>query len=429
MKKLLFFICIFCVSKANAQNYLISFAGSGASTIVTNVKVENLTKSTSITINGDDILHLTVPTGTNSIMDNYSSELKIYPNPMTDNSIVEIFPPVEGNATITVLDITGKKVAQIQSYLENLPSAIKLSDLKNGFYVVTVVGNNYQFSGMLISNSKSNGTIKIEKVNSVIQAVNEKTEKIEIKGVKATIDMAYSTGDRIKFTGISGNFSTVITAIPASSQTITFNFIACTDGDNNNYQVVTIGNQIWMAENLKTTKYNDGTTIPLVTDNIAWGALRTPGYCWYNNDEANYKTTYGGLYNWYVAGAYTNGGKNVCPTGWHVPTDIQWTTLTLVLGGTNISGGKLKETGTTHWKSPNTGATNETAFTALPGGYRTDWEALFYSIGENGYWWSSTESSTSSKAWCMHLYYNGNYVDLFNTWEMAGFSVRCIKDN
>ena len=102
--------------------------------------------------------------------------------------------------------------------------------------------------------------------------------------------MEYTTGDRLKFTGISGNYSTVKTDIPESDKTITFNFIACTDGDNNNYPVVEIGTQVWMAENLKTTKYSDGTDIPLVTSNTAWIPLTTPGYCWYNNNEATTKT-------------------------------------------------------------------------------------------------------------------------------------------
>ena len=120
-----------------------------------------------------------------------------------------------------------------------------------------------------------------------------------------------------------------------------------------------------MAENLKTTKYRDGTSIPLVTENTAWLNLTTPGYCWYNNDAAHYKSTYGALYNWYVLNAGSNGWKNVCPTGWHVPTDAEWTTLTTYLGGESIAGGKLKETGTSHWLSPNTVATNETGLHTL----------------------------------------------------------------
>jgi len=137
------------------------------------------------------------------------------------------------------------------------------------------------------------------------------------------------------------------------------------DIDGNVYNTITIGTQIWMKENLKTTKYNDGSSIPLVTDNTAWINLSTPGYCWYNNDAATYKSAYGAMYNWYTV----NTGK-ICPPNWHVPTDTQWETLITYLGGKIIAGGKMKETGTAHWTSPNIGATNETGFTALPGGYR-----------------------------------------------------------
>jgi uncharacterized protein (TIGR02145 family) len=158
-----------------------------------------------------------------------------------------------------------------------------------------------------------------------------------------------------------------------------------TDVVGNVYNTVTIGSQVWMAENLKTTKYNDGTDIPLVTDGTAWAALSTPGYCWYNNDAVTNKNTYGALYNWYAV----NTAK-LCPTGWHVPSNEEWTVLTTHLGGESVAGGKLKETGTSHWLSPNTGATNETGFTALPGGYRDHNYNAFKYIGEYSFWWSST---------------------------------------
>jgi uncharacterized protein (TIGR02145 family) len=181
-----------------------------------------------------------------------------------------------------------------------------------------------------------------------------------------------------------------------------------------------------MAENLKTTKYNDGTAIPLVTDGTAWSVLSTPGYCWYNNDAATYKPTYGALYNWYALNATSNGGKNVCPTSWHVPTDAEWTTLTTYLGGETVAGGKLKETGTTHWLSPNTGATNTTGFTALPGGYRYS-GGTFGNVGGYGYWWSATEFDAGS-AWDRMMRYNNSDVWRSFDDKMVGISVRCLRD-
>lgn len=200
--------------------------------------------------------------------------------------------------------------------------------------------------------------------------------------------------------------------------------LTVTDIDSNVYHTVTIGTQVWMVENLKTTKYNDGTAIPNVTDSTAWSGLSTPAYCWYNNDSITNKTTYGALYNLYTV----NTGK-LCPTGWHVPTDAEWTTLTTYLGGESVAGGKLKETGTTHWLSPNTGAINESDFTALPGGYRY-YSGIFNYVGKYGYWWSSTEDeSNNSWAWDRDMVFNYNVVFRDINYKNNGFSVRCLRDN
>lgn len=195
------------------------------------------------------------------------------------------------------------------------------------------------------------------------------------------------------------------------------------DIDGNVYDTVRIGTQVWMVENLKTTKYNDGTSIPLVTDDTEWENLGTPGYCWFNNDAATYKSAYGALYNWYSV----NTGK-LCPTGWHVPTDAEWTILIDYLGGEGVAGGKMKEAGLTHWPTPNTGATNSSGFTALPGGCRGDdnfsetFRALF---------WSSSQCDATT-AWYRSLYFNYESIDRgyydFGGYKHNGFSVRCVKD-
>lgn len=194
------------------------------------------------------------------------------------------------------------------------------------------------------------------------------------------------------------------------------------DADGNVYSTVTIGTQVWMGSNLKTTKYNDNTAIPLVTDNIAWTNLSTPGYCWYNNDATTYKNTYGALYNWYTV----NTGK-LCPIGWHVPSEAQWTTLTNFLGGGVNAGGKLKEVGTTHWASPNTDATNVSNFTALPGGYR-HLNSNYYSFGTFGVWWSSTFEATYTTPWQHSMSFDSGYEQVTSTYKQSGISVRCLKD-
>jgi len=198
---------------------------------------------------------------------------------------------------------------------------------------------------------------------------------------------------------------------------------AVKDADGNVYKTVTIGKQVWMAENLKTTKYNDGTVIPLVTDSNVWANFETIGYCWYQNNNVKFKNPYGALYNWRTVST----GK-LCPTGWHVPANTDWTILINYLGDSTIAGGKLKESGTKHWSNPNTGATNVTGFTALPGGAR-NFMGSFSGIGEQGYWWSATEINEGT-AWCLIIYYNASLAVKSNllVYKTMGLSVRCVKD-
>jgi uncharacterized protein (TIGR02145 family) len=194
-----------------------------------------------------------------------------------------------------------------------------------------------------------------------------------------------------------------------------------TDIDGNVYHTVKIGTQVWMAENLKTARYNDGTSIPLVTSGSTWANLTTPGYCFYENDASVNKATYGAMYNWYTVST----GK-LCPGGWHVPSDVEWTTLTNYLGGENTAGGKLKQTGLSLWSSPNDGATNSSGFTALPAGYRQE-DGSFYNINDDDMWWSSTLNKPRV-AWGRNVNYNYNYVTIDSYDKNYGFSVRCIKN-
>jgi len=195
-----------------------------------------------------------------------------------------------------------------------------------------------------------------------------------------------------------------------------------TDYDGNIYHTVKIGTQEWMMENLKTKHYNDGSLIPNITDNTGWSALITGAYCDNNNNSSN-STTYGRLYNWYAV----NDSRKLAPIGWHVPSDAEWTTLSTYLGGETLAGGKLKDSTTLYWFSPNTGATNETGFKALAGGFRNN-DASFGSIGYRGYWWSS-DLSSSTGAWARGMYYLSSTLERNNYYKLCGFSVRCIKDN
>ncbi len=197
--------------------------------------------------------------------------------------------------------------------------------------------------------------------------------------------------------------------------------VEVTDIDGNVYHAVTIDTQTWMTENLKTTRFRDGTRIPLVADSTEWSKLTSPGYCWYKNDEATYKGVYGALYNWYTV----NTGK-LCPAGWHIPGDPEWSALTNVLGGEKVAGGKLKKAGKTFWVTPNAGATNETGFSALPGGLRY-YNGLYFDFGFSSYWWSST-GLTQDRAYFRFLHYLDSTAYRFENLKKIGFSIRCLQD-
>jgi uncharacterized protein (TIGR02145 family) len=195
------------------------------------------------------------------------------------------------------------------------------------------------------------------------------------------------------------------------------------DIDGNAYTTVTIGTQIWMAENLKVTKYRNGdligTTNPATLDITGESS---PKYQWAFGGNENNVATYGRLYTWYAV----NDSRNICPTGWHVPSFDEWKILRDYLGGENIAGGKLKETGTSHWYSPNEGATNETGFTAVPGGKK--YGGLFEGIGVASLLWSSTVEPNNSKPYFMQMDYAYGYL-LWDFEDKISVSVRCLKDN
>lgn len=203
-----------------------------------------------------------------------------------------------------------------------------------------------------------------------------------------------------------------------------------TDSEGNVYRTVKIMGRWWMAENLKTTKFNDGTLIPFSTKNSEWRNSTSPAYCWNGRNskgKITYDSTYGALYNWYVVNT-----RKVCPTDWHVPTINEWNDLMNELdplsrdkNKTNV-GHLLKEPGTLHWKSPNTNSNNATGFTALPAGER-DYDGGFIGVNILGNWWSSTEFSTT-EAWYWTINYYNDNVESYHNRKATGYSIRCVKD-
>ena len=207
----------------------------------------------------------------------------------------------------------------------------------------------------------------------------------------------------------------VLQLITGFSQTVT-------DVDGNTYNTVSIGNQIWLTENLKTTKFNNQDPIPLVTDNTLWSTQTEAAYCSYQDDNL-LANEYGNLYNWHVL----NDIRNVCPTGYHVPSILEWEALIDFLGGAAVAGGKLKEAGLAHWIDPNTGATNSSGFTLLPSGWRAHNNGFYENLTYMAYQWSST-SIDALNASIMLVGFDSESCLTSESHKLTGLPIRCLKE-
>lgn len=249
-----------------------------------------------------------------------------------------------------------------------------------------------------------------------------------------TIDDSKTTDGRgtgsfiSNITGLNSNTTYYIRAYASNNEgtsygnSVTFTTTpTVSDIDGNLYHTVKIGTQLWMVENLKVTHYRNGQPIPIITDSTTWSNLAIGAFCNFYNTENNAKI-YGRLYNWYAI----NDQRKIAPSGWHVPSDSEWVILRNYLGGANIAGGKLKETGIAHWQSPNTDATNDFGFTALPCGLR-DSSGQFSNLGLKTFWWCANMNITDLP-YSQSIYYdNASLISGVDN-KSNGFSVRCIKD-
>jgi len=416
MKKIgLTLIFLFTIILAIAQEYEIRFAATGASSKVDIVKVENLTQGTSTVIGGTSVLLIPSATRLDPIYKDNLDALQIYPNPMIESSAIEFFATHKGKATLEIADISGKRIFQIQNnVLAAGKNFYRISGLSRGIYIMRIYSDNYSYVGRLISKNLTKSELNITYQGNI-----NTTQFQSFKSAQVENSVAYNAGDLLLFTGSSGALSTIVVDTPTENKTITFNFVDCTDADENNYPIVKIGTQTWMASNLKTTKYITGEEIPNITSNTEWGGLKTGAFCDYNNIEGN-SNTYGHLYNWYAATDF----RSIAPIGWHIPTDSEWETLNSYLSDDNYAADQLKETGTDHWVSPNSSATNVTGFTGLPAGMR-DSKGNYGLMGKVAYWWSSSEPD-SFGAWLYGLQYDNGYSTIGYNGKMFGYSIRCI---
>ena len=345
--------------------------------------------------------------------------LQNYPNPFNPSTVIcyELSQPCR--VTIDIYNILGQKIktlldgfqgssGQVVWYAKDannqgVPAGLYIYSMKAGdvrinrkMLLIDGQQGNAPSAPVIQSGSAITGSDPLNKQMSdqyTLQVIGDDIETYERQNLEINGDM---------------NFDVTVTR-------------TVTDIDGNVYRTVKIGSQWWMAENQKVTHYRNGEAMPSITDNTEWSNLTTGAYCNYNNapDSA---ATWGCLYNWYAV----SDARDIAPKGWHVPTDAEWQTLVDFLAGSSNAGGKMKEAGTAHWLSPNTSATNESCFSALPGGNRYE-NGFFGLMAYNAYFWSSTESN-GLDAWTLRLGYNYSGVLRSSINKHYGFSVRCIRD-
>lgn len=414
-----------------AQDFSIQFKADGSSNKIDNIKVENLTQSTSITLSGTDVLHLkSSVTGITSVVEDNEKNIKVFPNPTDGNCTLEFSLLSTSNVDIIVSDTAGKNLKESQTNLSTGSHLFKLSGFKNGIYAITVITKDYKSTAKLISNAAKNSeSLQIVQVGTTSNGQSEIQDSPPLKSGSLETIMQYNTGDLLKFIGTSGDYKTVLMDVPSASKTLTFNFIPCTDPDKKSYAVVKIDKQIWMAENL--------AYLPSVSEPI-YGSDKNAIYYVYDYNGTNVTaakattnySSFGVLYNWAAAmkgaASSTNnpsGVKGVCPEGWHLPSEAEWIVLEDAIGGIATAGTKLKSK--TIWNA-NDIKTDEFGFNALPGGYRY-YGGTFFGNGSNASFWTATGKDT---AFSLSRSIDYNYEDIEHGENImdCGYSIRCIKD-
>ena len=427
MKKILLIAFIFLFIKVEAQNMVISFSSTKSDEKIDSVLVENLSQGKSVVLKGTTNLELTASPITSAPIYGVSSPFKIYPNPVSDVCLLQFENNKSGNVVVGLYDLTGKQILSQTRFLEQGVHEFQLSGLPSGISVIKIVGASFNYTDKIISTGK--GTIGLNLKYSG-ESSNEQNPT-QLKSATTNVLMQYDAGERLKYTLYSNGNSTVQTDVPTQSKTIASTFYEAKDADGNSYATVQIGTQIWMAENLKTTKYRNGDPISKVVGDAIWRNTRTGLYCNYKDDEG-YGKKYGKLYNW----SAVTDSRRITPKGWHVASDAEWTTLTNYLIANRITYGyeaKALAAGLDWITNLDVGTigadlskNNSSGFTALPGGNRGNGGA-FERIGYSGSWWSSTKNFTYFP-WFRKLYSNFSDVTRNYQGDDYGLSVRCVKD-
>lgn len=425
MKTFTFFL-ILCTSALPglAQNISVTFAGTGNVTQIDSVTATNLSTSQSVTLPGNAILVLSPQTDVPALLDDATNGV-IFPNPFSGRTTLLASVQQPQTVQVIVRNLTGQVVTQAQSLIKPGENEFSLSLTSEGIYVVSLVTDRGTTAFKVVCTASGGPGNQVKYLGSASTTLSSPlktgsrqptTYNRQFKSGLTSYSLGYSANEIILYKCKSGIYTTFFSDSPLASKTYPVEFSDCTDQGGINYPSVIIGNQTWMAQNL--------AWLPEVSPSNAGSATDKHYYVYgYQGTgmadataTGNY-ATYGVLYNWEAA-------RIACPNGWGLPTDAEWNTLTDYLGST--AGGKMKETGITHWSEPNTGATNETGFGALPGGFRTR-NGSFSGLAGNTFYWSST-GETDIYAWYRSLLSDNDQAERdYHGYRENGFSVRCLK--
>ena len=422
------------------------------------ILIENLTQGGDTTLYAPDtvlVLDYVAGIGNNeAIIENGFSVSQNYPNPFTGKTEINLYLLEKEFIKINVRDILGRELAKYENMLNQGKHSFAFYPSNEMYYILTVTGKQTSKTIKMLNtniNTDYTGNCKIIYNGHDDNAIGIKSQRLRRVATalaeKAVNDFGFGIGDELKYTCYSDIGEMTIIDSPTGNQTYTFHYSGnfcpgmptITDIDGNMYNTVLIGNQCWMKENLETTTYRNGTSIPNVTSDTAWENLTTGAYVWYDND-ISWKGPYGALYNWFA----TVDANGLCPTGWHVPTNDEWTALTDFIGGTGFQhgnelkscrqvnsplGGGCNTTEHPRWNEDiglgNYG-TDDYGFSGLPGGYR-EFFGAFEDVGDIGTWWSSSEGAPYY-TWFRSLGYYFSGISVNSDYKPSGFSVRCLRD-
>ncbi|MEI6683504.1 MAG: FISUMP domain-containing protein [Bacteroidota bacterium] len=434
------FLIMAIILEAGAQNYQVTFAGAGASSTVDSVKVENLSQCTSLNMTGTDTLVLSGTVGLEETGYPPAEGMVVYPNPSPGDFNIVMETANTGASRVVLFDFTGNVILQQDEILQAGHHLFQMKDVRHGIYLLRIESGNQTYQAKVVSRGSETGRPGVKHLVSMTESDSQPDlfSNKHLPGNRSSgtkVIMQFNNGDTLKMTARSGNYRTVKMLFPTQGQAVTFTFVPCTDADSNHYAVVQVGSQLWMQENLKTTRYRDGSVIQNVTDSAAWANLLSGAWCDYHNLPAE-GMYYGHFYNFYAV----DDSRNLCPAGWHVPTHSEWNTMeklldntvdTTALGGCGTLIGRiLKEGCNTRWQYMDTTyGFNSAGFTALCTNYRTATGAWSLAPGNNhddGFWTASAYNASSawfrSLRWC--------YGDIYTLFPMkkSGYSVRCIRN-